>query len=162
MPVEAGRTTSLKKIYNPDNGSQFVEIPVIDSITFIDPYDRYQEIVFTFSNNAEGDREVHVVRVENPTNSSQYVMVERIDTFKCIDPMERYQETHWIPDNVDGEETNPKHFVAHTRTHVKRIYGTDGVSWIETERIDEFRFTDPYDRYQETHYTLSPWEDEAS
>lgn len=162
MPTENGRTTSTKRIYNPNNAAQFVDIPVIDSITFVDPQDRYQETQYTFLNDETGDRDVHVVRVENTTDPSQYVMVERIDALKVLDPSDRHWETHILPDNVSGEETSPPHFRSHTRTHVKRIFGTGANAncYIDTERIDEIRVTDPQDRYQETFYTLNPWSDE--
>lgn len=163
MPEEAGRATSMKRVYNPDNESQFVDIPVIDSISFIDPYMRHQETVFTFYNNDEnGDRDVHEVRVENPDDSSQYVMVERIDCFKVIDPYDRHWETNHYPDNVTGEDDTPKHFRSHNRTHTKKIYGEGDNSecWIEVERIDELELTDSQERHQTTIYTLSAWSDE--
>lgn len=163
MPDESARRTSQKRIYNPGDVTQFVDIPVIDFIAFIDPEDRHQETQYTFLNNDEtADRDVHAVRVENPSDATQYVMVERIDKFKVSDASDRHWETQHSPDNVTGEETTPKHFRSHDKTHVKRIYGTDANSgcYVDVERIDEISFTDASDRYQETKYFLNPWDDE--
>lgn len=163
MPEEVGRTTSLKRIYNPDDESQFVDIPVIDLISFIDPYSRHQETQFTFLNNDEtADRDIHVVRVENSEDGSQYVMVERIDCFKVLDPYDRHWETQHSPDNVTGEEDSPPHFRSHNTTHVKRIYGDGSNSgcYIDVERIDEIEFTDSQERHQTSIYSLNTWSDE--
>lgn len=165
MPEEAGRTTSMKRIYNPLDESQFVDVPIIDFISFIDPYSRHQEVQFTFFNSDENaDRVIHEVRVENPDDPSQYVMVERIDCFKVIDPYDRHWETQHSPDNVTGEDDSPPHFRSHNRTHVKRIYGEGENSecYVDVERIDEIEFTDSQERHQTSIYSLSPWSDEGA
>ncbi len=162
MPSETDRITRMKRIYNPDNASQFVDIPIIDRISFTDPFDRYQETQHTILNNETGNRDTHVVDVISTDTPPDHVMVERIDVYKVVDPFERYQETQMQIDNVTGEETSPPHFTSHLKTHLKRVNGTgdNSTCYIDVERIDQLRVTDPFERYQETIYELSSWEDE--
>jgi hypothetical protein len=163
MAQEGSRTTSKKRIYNPDDNLQFVDIPVIDLISFLDPFDRYQETQHAYSNNDDtGARTVHEVTVTSTTTPPDHVKVERIDVLKVIDPLDRYQETQFSIDNVTGEDSTPPHFTSHLKTHVKRIHGV-GVNkacYIDVERIDKLQVIDASDRYQESIYELGPWLDE--
>ncbi len=153
MPIETARKMRKKRITNPDNSSQYVDVPVIEEITFIDATERGQEYRFTFNNEEGGEREVHVDTVVDPQNQAHSIKVERIDKFTVHDLIERGQETQYSPDNVTGGDTIPPHFVSHQKTHVKRI--TNGSYYIDTERIDEIWFTDNTDRAQETKFTLN-------
>lgn len=165
MASEKQRVTVTKRITNPNNSSQFVDVPVISSIVFIDNNERHQEYEFTFGNGGDdyvGDREIHVDRVVDPNDNSASLDVERIDLFTTNDSADRHQEERFAPDSKTGANQTPPHFVTHVRTHVKRINGEGDNSecYVDTERIDEITFIDPNDRHQEKTFTLNTWDDE--
>lgn len=147
MPVESSRTTKNKKITLPSG--QTVLVPVITSITFIDPTRRGQETQFTIDNSGDGDREAHVDQVNG------LLPVERIDLWKYLDPVRRGQETQMSIDNKTMGEDPPPYFINHERTHIVRYKGDSAEDWIESELIDELRVVDPVRRGQEIFYTLN-------
>lgn len=162
MPTETSRLVATKRITNPEDESQFVDVPVLTSVTFVDPHDRYQEIQMTFLNDETGDRTVHVKRVYNSNDTGDYVDVERIEKFSVIDPHSRYQESEYELDNVTGDDTTPPRLTTHLKTHIFRITNPDNTDcWVDMERIDQLALLDPHNRYQETIYELGPWDDES-
>lgn len=158
MPQEAGRTTKRKRV---QVGDSYVDVPVITKISFIDPFERYQEYQYEVNNGLNTSREVTVDRVyhsENGINSTdRYVDVERVKIWPVLDPFERHQETRVEFDNVTGNDDIPPHFRVHIKTHVVRYKNPDSPDsvWIDSELIDQFSVIDPHNRYQETFYTLN-------
>lgn len=171
MPTEGERVKGRKKVILPNGDTIYV--PVITKISFIDPYERYQETEHSIDNTAESNRNVHAdnvhpvpvdrdgVPTEDPPtqDTSQSLYVERIDTWHAVDPYERYQDTDLTLDNATGNDLLPPNFFNHEKTHIYRYHqdpqnpDDDGI-WIDSELIDEFSVVDPYERYQEKHYTL--------
>jgi hypothetical protein len=160
MPEEFSRTTKRKRV-NLAGG--FVDIPVITSISFIDPVDRSQETQHAIDNSSQSDREVHVDTIHSRDSNGQPSLgtsldVERIDIWKYIDPQERYQESNLSLDNKTQNvpPDAPPWFITHFKTHVARYKNPDNPAlWIDSELIDEFAIVDPVDRYQESHYFLN-------
>ncbi len=155
MPEEFSRTTKRKRITLPNGGQ--VDVPVITKISFIDPFDRYQETEFTIDNN-ESDR---VVRVDQVPSSGDpggpKLPVERIKKWKWHDVFERHQDAEMEMDNETGANSIPPHFSTHQKTHVVTYTSIhhDANIWIKSELIDEFVVVDPFERYQEKVYILS-------
>lgn len=149
MPAEGGRKVGRKRI---PIGSKYVDVPVIQEISFIDPREYYQEYRYTINNSAQSARQVHVVAVKNDTDTDS-IQVERIDKWPVFDLVSRAQDTIWAPDNVTGETETPPHFSTHLKTHVYRYeHPSDDTYWIESELIDSFIFIG--ENGQETLFTL--------
>lgn len=157
MPEEFSRTTARKRITLPTGGE--VNVPVITKISFIDPYQQYQEFEHSINNSAEGDRTVHVDQVhpvtEGVSDDALSLPVERIEEWPSTDQYDRNQETRLQLDNITGSDQKPPSFITHLKTHVVRYRNEDDENiWIDSELIDSFAFIDPFDRYQEKVYTL--------
>jgi len=160
MPEERSRTTKRKRITVP--GGATVDVPVITQISFVDPFDRYQETIFTIDNSAKASREVRVDTVLDPGGPNS-LDVERIKTWKVSDPFDRHQETQLIMDNETLGANPPPYFITHLKTHVVKYFGADRNNWIESELIDEFAVRDPFNRNQETRFVLNnPPDDDAA
>lgn len=171
MPNEGSRITARKTIVLPDD--ETISVPVITQISFVDPFERYQETEHHIDNSSESNRVVHVDQVhavdvdrdgvpteETPTAGEDSLFVERIDTWNSLDPLERGQETQLTLDNSTGNDLLPPHFTNHERTHIYRYHKDpanpdDEGTWIDSELIDEFAVIDPLNRGQETHYVLA-------
>jgi hypothetical protein len=150
MPEESNRTTKNKKITLP--GGQTVLVPVITSISFIDPIKQYQEYQYSVDNSSQADRDVHVDQVM-ATDGSGTLDIERIDIWKILDPQKQYQESGFAFDNKTGSDDTPPHFRTHQKTHLVK-WGDSG-AWVQSELIDEFSVIDPIQQYQEHFYTLT-------
>jgi hypothetical protein len=144
MPKESNRTTKNKRVKLP-SGTE-VLVPVITSISFIDPVRQYQEYEYSVDNSAKGDRDIHVDDVKS-------LQVERIEKWKVLDPQRQYQESDFAFDNVTGAHDDPIHFSTHTKTH--KVKWGDSNAWVESELIDEFSVIDPIQQYQEHSFTLT-------
>ncbi len=159
MPEEFSRTTKRKRVRLP--GGSEVDIPVITKISFIDPFNQYQEYEYSIENGADGLRQVHVDDVPSSENGEvvgdDTLSVERIDKWSHSDVFDRNQETELSMDNVTGSELIPPHFFTHLTTHVVRYRGTEGEAsaWIDSELIDSFSVIDPISQYQERIFTLN-------
>lgn len=150
MPTETGRVTSVRRFTDPDNPSTSIDSKIIDKITFIDPYDSYQETEYTYDNTSQNlSRKTHTVTVKGVDDPSSKIDVERIDSTNVVDGGDSFQETIMSLLNSDDP---PKHL----KTHTIKVYGVDdnGVenpsSWIKWQRVDRFSVTDPQSSYQET------------
>jgi hypothetical protein len=157
MPVESDRTTSVRRITNPDDDTQYVDLHIIDGLSFIDPKDNYQETQFTYDNSADSSRQgdaFEVVGTEDPTSK---VKVERTSRVAVLDPNDRYQETQQFWNNT-ADTPN------HLKTHDVKVYARDSSgnrdedTWLKLRRIDQASLTDPNDHYQETIFELV-WDD---
>ncbi len=133
-----------------------IDIPVITEIAFVDPFERAQETIYTVDNTRDSDRTVHVDSVKSSTDpQGRSISVERIDVWPVLDPFDRSQETQVEFDNKTGADTTPPSFTTHLKTHVIK-YTKPGSSdiWVKSELIDSFTVVDPFERGQETEYTL--------
>lgn len=91
MPLEGVRRRARKRVRLPDG--EIVEIPVITSITFVDPDDRYQETEYTIDNTSASSRTVHVDQLHPADTTSDpatqdeqtSLPVERIDEWPLND-----------------------------------------------------------------------------
>lgn len=173
MAGEYRRIRARKRVKLP-NGVE-VQIPVLASISFVDPRDRYQETAYGIDNTQDADRDVHVDDVypvavdgdgkptqDEPTQdkSGDPLKVERVDTWKILDPRSRYQESRVAFDNKTGAELIPPSFTQHQKTHIYRYFKdpekpSNDSAWIDVEWIDELGHVDPRTRYQETVATLT-------
>ena len=172
MPVEAKRKYSSRRLlvnkFDPTSTYNVIDVPVIDEITFIDPAEQYQEIIFTFSNTNKPDRKTHKIGFYTDIFSLKYntmpdLVIETIDRFKVVDRRENAQE-YWY--SLNGE--NPP---VHLKSHFTKLISNDTLiataasyparveesNWgpiIAVERIDEIIFKDPRRNNQETKYIL--------
>jgi hypothetical protein len=84
--------------------------------------------------------------------------VERVDRLRVLDGPDRGQESFFAPDSrtVNQPPEAPPFFITHEKTHIVRYLNTpdDGNS-LDSELIDEIRFTDPNDRGQDTYIILA-------
>jgi hypothetical protein len=157
LPEEFSRTTARKKVLLPSG--DFVYIPVITKISFIDPSERHQEWQYSINNSTRAARVVRVDQVPASSGgeaSGDEIAVERIEKWSHIDAYDRGQETQVQLDNNTGKEEIPPHFSTHLKTHVVRYESDDDENiWVDSELIDSFSVIDPRNRYQETIFTLN-------
>ena len=152
MPTETDRTTSVRRITNPDDATTYVDLKVIDAISFVDPKSQGQETQYAFNNGSDDNRQVHVTNLTG-TDGSSKLDVERIDVFSVIDAADRGQETQFALDNSAEPPT-------HLTTHDVKIYSDDGSCWLMVRRTDSFAVADPSDSGQETVFELDNPDDD--
>lgn len=152
MPTETDRTTSVRRITNPDDASVYVDLKVIDAISFVDPKSQGQETQYTLNNGSDDNRQVHVTNLTG-TDGASKLDVERIDVFSVIDAADRGQETQFALDNSAEPPT-------HLTTHDVKIYSDDGSCWLMVRRTDSFAVADPSDSGQETVFELDNPDDD--
>lgn len=150
MPTESSRKVSTRRIFSPDDDSTYIDLKVVDSITFVDDKHDWQETTFNFSNGPSADRSVEIAEV-----GENKLKVERIKTIQVTDEKDGFQETLFRFSN-----TPPTHL----KTRKVKVYAlnsdkTKNTSvYVEVERIDQFSFIDEKDGFQETIFTLA-WPD---
>jgi hypothetical protein len=151
MATEKDRTTSVRRITNPDDKTVYVDLKVIDQMSFIDETEQGQEYQYTFNNGNDSNRQVHVEQLVGTDNISR-LDVERIDMFSVTDAQSDYQESQFT---LDGDEP-PVHLV----THDVKIYSQDGNSYLVVRRTDQMSVTDAQSDYQESQFTLDNPDDD--
>jgi hypothetical protein len=155
MPFESTRVVSFKKIANPLDASQFVYVPVVDRITFVDQKSDSQESTWIFDNSENSLREVRTQRVFSTADESQYLDVERIAQFRVVDQKSDGQESTYRVVNDDPPPALPGGGgLQHLRTHVVRYRQSYDGPWIDVELIDQIAFVDPKSNSQEMIFTL--------
>jgi hypothetical protein len=148
MPTESSRTRSVRRITAPGDTGTYVDLKVIDDITFTEQQPPYQEWVLGFKNNSDdAARTVHVVEV-----GDDKLKVERIDTLNTAETTGRAQEAIWSFLNNDDPPV-------HLETHETTIYASDGNgnitdtgTWIKVQRIDKIEFSDSADEVPGQEY----------
>lgn len=153
MADEVSRQRSVRRITAPGDTGTYIDLKIIDEITFKEQLPPYQEWVLGFKNIPDdAARTVRVVEV-----GEDKLRVERIDTLDTTETTGRQQEAIWSFLNNE----NPP---VHLETHTKKIYASDGNgtvtdtgTWIEVQRIDKIEFVDQQDevRGQEAVWSLS-------
>lgn len=152
---------------------EYVDIPVIEEISFKDPKTNQQEYGFRFKNNENDTRKVHIKKVRAATVSGggvsydegKFINVERIETISFKDPKTNMQEYGYrlrnndppplTPEGDDGGELRHRkvQFVRYTKNN-----SPDGNPWVDVERYVEFEVKDPKTNMQEFVYRLN-WGD---
>jgi hypothetical protein len=156
MSSESDRETSVRRITKPDDPTTYVDLKIIDVLSFIDPHDRYQESEYTFDNTSQNtSRDTHTVTVTGIDDPSSTVDVERIDSFDTTDERDSFQEAIT---SLLNDDDPPKHLQTHT---LKVFNATDDSTWIKIQRVDRFSVVDPRSQYQETVFQLK-WDDGSS
>jgi|HubBroStandDraft_6_1064221.scaffolds.fasta_scaffold00056_19 hypothetical protein len=168
--MDERRQSYLKRIYSPDK-SQYVDIPVIYNISFIDAKTNGQEYGWSIDNISGTDvstRKTHVQRVVNQigapassnypaadaqTDPTQYVDVERIDLFNNIDAKTLGQEYGYRFNNKDPLYISKPGDTPPPRTsHIVRYYKNNDPTtnvWVDCQLIDELPTIDPKSSSQE-------------
>lgn len=153
MANETSREMSVLEISGADDTSTNIKLKIIDSITFVDPSENYQESVYRFENNASANRDVEIAEVGK---DAPKLKVERIRKLNIVSPEEQGQKFFYELLTAPG---------AHRSTHTVKIYRwdedrkeKDTSTWVKVERVDEIVFVDPANQYQETVYSLN-WPD---
>ena len=152
MPGESTRKTSMLRVTAPFDSSLFVDIKIINQISFVDQHAYAQETTFGIDNSFRNMvRKVRVQRVENPTDLSSFIDVERVLQWNVRDQHDYAQDTFLgMLGNAEGNEPP-----VHLKTHIKRIFNdSDPNIWIDMQRIDEIKFRDLHNYAQDTIYTL--------
>lgn len=152
MAEEKSRTRSVRRITAPGDTGTYIDLKIIDDITFKEEKPPYQEWVLKFQNNPDdAARTVRVVEVGDAK-----LKVERIDTLDTEESTGRRQESIW-------SFLNDKDPPVHLETHETTIYASDGNgnitdtgTWIKVQRIDKIEFEDEADevRNQESVWQL--------
>lgn len=135
------RVYKRKRIKNPADESQYVDIPVLYEARFKMAANQATEFYVYFDNSENASREVHVRRVVNNEDDSQYVDVERIDEWTVKVVADQAQESTFVMTNTDPPPMQPdgSNNPSHEQTHIVRYYmnndaGTD--IWVDVELID--------------------------
>jgi hypothetical protein len=166
MPDEIARIVKRKRVTLP--GGVTVDIPVITEISFLDRVSQAQESRSFLNNSASAHRTIRVAwikgngqgSIENASGDppSDVLPVERIDVLRTLDTVSQSQEIDIYPDSktVNQPPDAPPYFKSHQKTHVVRYLNTpDDGNWIDSELIDEWRFSDQVSQAQESFFFLT-------
>lgn len=155
MPQEINRVTSVRRITSPDDVDTYVDLKIIDEITFIDPASHYQQTTIAFDNTSAASRAVTVATVKGSDGSST-VDVERVTGLNVLDKSDHGQLTSYT---IDNSAEPPIHLQTHLVTVRNK---TNPGIWLQVQRIDAIAFKDPADHGQETLYTLNNLDDDTN
>jgi hypothetical protein len=168
MPEEFSRTTARKKILLPTG--DIIYVPVITKISFIDPFNQYQEYQYIIENGEDADRTVHTDNVHPVPVDADGVPTEETPV---ADTSDELLSARW---NVINHSTGIKKaddagqchrqrsttaaFSNHIRTHIYRYHQDpenpdDNGVWVDSELLDEFAVIDPFEQYQERRFILA-------
>lgn len=153
------RVYKRKRITNPADESQYVDIPVLYEARFKMAADQHQEFYIYFDNSENSSRKVHVKRVVNNADDSMYVDVERIDEWSIKIMADQAQETTFVMTNTDPPPMQPdgSNNPAHEQTHIVRYYmnnawGSD--IWVDVELIDCLKVKCAAEQHQEYYWYM--------
>lgn len=150
MATELARTTSVRRIKNPDDPSVYVELKVIDNIRFYSGRDKGQEVEYSFSNDPSSNRETDAFTVVGETGDE--VEVEIIRKLFSYNGRDNGQDAEW---SFFGNNSFPPH---HLETFDKKIYGDNGTNldrWIEVRRVRAIKFYNGRDKGRDTEIRLN-------
>jgi len=144
--TESGRVMAWKRIVNPDDDSEYIDVPCITQITFIDQDDG-QEYDHSFDNtDANQARTTHTVTVKNANDDSMTVNVERCTQYSVHENHNDY-DIDVIINNNDPAPLGPSgDGNGHAKSHVVR-YNQDNTNdptstpWVDVELADEVNIT---------------------
>lgn len=159
MTERADRVYKRKRIKNPNDETQYFDVPVIYEMKFRTMTDQAQDRWLYLNNSTTSSREVRVQRVRNVTDENQYVMAERVKMFQIKDMVTQAQEIKLYltnddppPIQYDGSN-NPAHQAVH---YVRFFQNNDEYSgcYGDMELIDELIIKDMTSQAQDWHYYL--------
>lgn len=149
-----GRVYKRKRIKDPTDANNYIDIPVLYQANFKTMQEQAQESVLYFNNSSTSSRKIHTRRVTNP-NDGSYVDVERIDEWYSKTAAEQAQERTHILKNIDPPPMQPDggNDPSHEKTHIVRYYKNNAAgsqkTWVDVELIDELKIIDASSQYQE-------------
>lgn len=158
--LAAGRVYKRKRVKDPTNENNYIDIPVIYQAQFKTMQEQAQESILYFNNSSTSSRKVHTHRVTNPNDPSSYVDVERIDEWYSKTLAEQAQESAFILKNTDPPPIQPDgtNNPSHEKTHIVRYYANNQAAsqraWIDVELIDQLRIVDAASQYQEWYWYM--------
>lgn len=161
MASDDERIKSRQRVICPTDGSLYVDIPVIDRITFKAMAEQAQEYRWSIRNSLDNEiRTVHTHRVTNLSDSTQYIDVERIEKIQGKIAANQQQDYIWNFKNFDPPpqppeliDTEPKHFGVHYVRYYKDN-NTSNAQWIDVELIDQCKIKSMAEQAQEYIFYL--------
>ncbi len=171
---QAERLYKRKRLKNPNDENQYIDIPVIYKATFKTMAEQAQERAWYIRNDTDGGtRKVRVQTVKNPNDTSQQINVERIESLLTKTVTEQAQEHQWYIKNdepppatwvegeglVDNPSHEKKHFVRYTGK--KLVDGEpqdDPGTWCDVELIDVLKLKCTTEQAQE-YLLYARWPD---
>ncbi|WP_424363607.1 hypothetical protein [Methylocystis parvus] len=148
MAVEASRTTSVRRIKNPDDSSVYVDLKVIDKITFYDGRNRGQETEYEFRNDPASGRVVSTHSIDGDGGQLDVEVIERLITYNGRD---RGQATDW---SFFSPGTFPPVHLEYEDIKVYADEGTNEDVWIKVRRVKVAKWYNGRDRGQEMELRL--------
>ena len=166
MASETNRTTTMRRLTNPSNSSQYVDVKCIDNITFTIPDEQYQDYLYNFANISDNtNRQVHTVEITGSDGSSM-LEVERIDILSILNATEQNWEwDHNLIGNApntsgpDGSDV-PQHMTTFDVTiyHVNTDGTRDTSQWVKIQRVQQLYVNVPVEQYWDKQFNLD-WPD---
>lgn len=144
MAKETNRKTLLKRISQPSNPENFVDVPVIQEISFVDQKDDAQERRFRFVNADKSSRKTHVITIDS-------LEIERVDQVTIVDHKTDGQEYVY---RLTNDDDPPRH----RKTHRVRLYqnnDTNSGNYLEIDYVDEMDVLDHKSDSQDRVLVLS-------
>lgn len=159
MTERADRVYKRKRIKNPNDETQYFDVPVIYEMKFRVMQEQAQDRWLYLNNSTTSSRQVRVQRVHNVSSENQYVDAERVVMFKIKDMVSQAQDIEYHLSNNDPPPIQPDgtNSPAHQQVHYVRYYkdnDTDSNSYGDMELIDEMIIRDGTSQAQEWHYFL--------
>lgn len=159
MTERADRVYKRKRIKNPDDQTQYFDVPVIYEMRFRVMQEQAQDRWMYLNNSATSSRQVRVQRVFGIADSSQYVDAERVTMFKIKDMASQAQDVHYYLSNNDPPPIQPTgvNSPAHQKVHYVRYFKDNDQNsdcYGDMELIDEIIIRDTTSQAQEWHYFL--------
>lgn len=156
----------MRRLTNPSNSSNYVDVKCIDNITFTIPEEQYQDYLYNFDNTSDNtDRQVHPVTITGSDGISK-LQVERIDVLSALNLAEQNWEwDHNIignapnSDGPDGSDL-PVHLKTFDVTlyHVNPDGSRDTNQWVKIQRVQEMYVNVPAEQFQDKQFNLN-WPD---
>jgi hypothetical protein len=161
MAELADRLYKRKRIKDPNDSSNYVDIPVLYRAKIVIAADQYQEQWIYFDNSSASSRKVRIQKVQN-TGQTASIDCERINSFFTKSAADQYQEHEWVLDNKDPPpiQQDGSDSPAHEKKHIVRYFRDNDASAtfaVDCELIDELKIVLAAEQYQEYEvFTLNP------
>ncbi len=171
----ADRLYKRKRLKNPNDPNQYIDIPVIYTAMFKTMAEQAQERILHIKNGTDGGtRQVRIQTIINPADDDMIIKVERIQSLITKTVQEQAQDHRWYIKNTepppatapDGELLDDpsherKHFVRYTGTHVVNGVPQDSHNiWCDVELIDVLKIKCMAEQAQE-YLLYTKWPDPA-
>lgn len=159
MTERAERVYKRKRIKNPNDETQYFDVPVIYEMKFRVMQEQAQDRWLYLNNSSTSSRDVRVQRVRSITDEDQYVMAERVKTFRIRDMVSQAQDIEYHLTNNDPPpiQWDGNNSPAHQKVHYVRYYKDNNENsscYGDMELIDEIIIRDGTSQAQDWHYYL--------